>query len=108
VHNSKPSSLTNDHPERILTFFANFKKKIPSKRMNKHHFLEHNYLLLKFSFLYEDMQDEVIESVANGFVPKPFQLSPKGLRGVFSKKHSKTAVSSSRSPTDFFFIFWNF
>jgi hypothetical protein len=32
-------------------------------------------------------------------------LTPKGLRGVFSKKHSKTAVSSSRSPTDFFSIF---
>jgi hypothetical protein len=35
-------------------------------------------------------------------------LTPKGLRGVFSKKHSKTAISSSRSPTDFFFIFLNF
>jgi hypothetical protein len=29
-------------------------------------------------------------------------LTPKGLRGVFSKKYSKTAVSSSRSPTEFF------
>jgi hypothetical protein len=35
-------------------------------------------------------------------------LTPKGLRGVFSKKHSKTAVSSSRSPTDFFSIFFHF
>jgi hypothetical protein len=35
-------------------------------------------------------------------------LTPKGLRGVFSKKHSKTAVSSSRSPTEFFFIFLHF
>jgi 5-methylcytosine-specific restriction endonuclease McrA len=35
-------------------------------------------------------------------------LTPKGLRGVFSKKHSKAAVSSSRSPTDFFSIFFHF
>jgi hypothetical protein len=34
-----------------------------------------------------------------------FYLTPKGLRGVFSKKHSKTAISSSRSPTEIFFIF---
>jgi hypothetical protein len=35
-------------------------------------------------------------------------LTPKGLRGVFSKKHSKTAISSSRSPTEFFFILLHF
>jgi hypothetical protein len=36
---------------------------------------------------------------------RDYVLTPKGLRGVFSKKHSKTAVSSSRSPTDFFSFF---
>jgi hypothetical protein len=35
-------------------------------------------------------------------------LIPTGVKGVFSKKHSKTAVSSSRSPTDFFSTFLHF
>jgi hypothetical protein len=35
-------------------------------------------------------------------------LTPKGLRPFFPQKHSKLAVSSSRSPTDFFFIFCTF
>jgi hypothetical protein len=35
-------------------------------------------------------------------------LTPNGLRGAFSKKHSKTAVSSSRSPTEFFFTYLHF
>jgi hypothetical protein len=52
---------------------------------------------------FDDEQDD--EEI---FDVDPFTLTPKGLRGVFSQKHSKTAVSSSRSPTDLFFIFLNF
>jgi hypothetical protein len=32
-------------------------------------------------------------------------LTPKGPRGVFLPKHSKSAISSSRSPNEFFSLF---
>jgi hypothetical protein len=35
-------------------------------------------------------------------------LNPKGPRGVFLKKCSKSAISSSRSPNEFFFTFLHF
>jgi hypothetical protein len=51
-----------------------------------------------------DVQVNFVVFIIKDKVP----LTPKGLRGVFSKKHSKTAVSSSRSPAEFFFIFLHF
>jgi hypothetical protein len=33
-------------------------------------------------------------------------LTPKGPRGVFLQKRSKSAISSSRSPNEFFFHFF--
>jgi hypothetical protein len=35
-------------------------------------------------------------------------LTPKGPRGVFLKKRSKSAISSSRSPNEMFFTFLHF
>jgi hypothetical protein len=35
-------------------------------------------------------------------------LTPKGPRGVFLQKRSKSAISSSRSPNEFFFTFFTF
>jgi hypothetical protein len=35
-------------------------------------------------------------------------LTPKGPRGVFLQKRSKSAISSSRSPNEIFFTFLHF
>jgi hypothetical protein len=36
------------------------------------------------------------------------RLTPKGPRGVFIQKRSKSAISSSRSPNNFIFTFLHF
>jgi hypothetical protein len=36
------------------------------------------------------------------------KLTPKGPRGVFLQKRSKSAISSSRSPNEIFFTFLHF
>jgi hypothetical protein len=36
------------------------------------------------------------------------QLTPKGPRGVFLQNRSRSAISSSRSPIEFFFTFLHF
>jgi hypothetical protein len=37
-----------------------------------------------------------------------YGLTPKGPRGVFLQKRSKSAISSSRSPNEIFFTFYSF
>jgi hypothetical protein len=40
--------------------------------------------------------------------PTSYWLTPKGPRGVFLQKRSKSAISSSRRKNEFFFTFLHF
>jgi hypothetical protein len=42
------------------------------------------------------------------YICRTYNLTPKGLRPFFSKKHLKTAISSSRSPNEIIFTFLYF